>query len=190
MRRSLHVRDVKYWVQRNYPNATLLGKGMTGLAYDIGDNKVLRLQTDENSYLLLTDWCIEVKSDHSPVIHENLGLVMELHKCDVYGFITEKLQKSGRGGLTNKIVREVNNYNSLNCPMEKLDYFLASDFAQSLPESMREYFQDLRDTIGNLSNVGLDFAGQNIMQRSDGTLVFNDVVCDTKLIRSLRVCNG
>lgn len=182
----------------------LIASGMFSGIFESGNpNTVLKLTACPASYLLLTDNALKIEDVHSPKLIQNYGQVGEylvgknvkethLTKPNrklvpLYLFEVEKLEKIAKGenrslalNLTYELRRKLallEYGSSVRGATAKILIELSKELPQlQNTPSIANYFEKLNQFVGNYGDAFYDIHAANLMQRSDGTVVFSDPV--------------
>lgn len=182
----------------------LIGSGMFSGIFESGDpNTVLKLTTCAATYQMLTDSTLGIDDIHSPKIIKNYGHVGDYmigkniketkitkpvrKLVPLYLFEVERLEKISKGNnrsialnltfeLRNRLA-EMKHDESVRGATAKI----LMEMGQDLPNlkqitTLPAYFEKLNNFVANYKNAFYDIHAANLMQRSDGTIVFSDPV--------------
>lgn len=181
-----------------------IGRGQFCAVYAAEDHAVLKLTADSIQLESVRDYLI---GPHFPKVLETFGYVGEQHAGDVdlLMYKSERLNPMrtadiGTRRLARKVIRSVdqcwnsataiNKSNHSGSHPSRLASRSEATLEQlvedtSLPESIREAFEDILRMAQNYQNIVLDFHGANLMVRGTDELVFNDVVVSAERLAAL-----
>jgi hypothetical protein len=144
-------------------------------------DRLLKLMADTPGYLYLTDRYAP-KGPHTPVIHEDFGIVGETQAGEtLYLVEVEKLIHRPRAHPSNRILKKAYGI-SFAARMGRWGSGVPSNLPEDpeeypwLPPSLAEFFGELNQFVVDMQ-VSLDYnIGKNYLLRANGELVANDPV--------------
>ena len=193
--RFLNMRELSHVRRNHLAKQACIGKGSFASVFapSVESRTVSKVTTDICSYHLLADgvWHL-TRADvevHFPRLVENHGEVGESRGLTAYLVEVERLYPVSTTEHRRRIDGWANEYEALHRSTfvhHNLDerFHLASrEFCKRLAaredEPYRKVFEAMHDFLRDYGGA-LDLKRSNFMCRSDGTLVWNDVVFDVK----------
>ena len=179
-------------IRRQYAHKkTLIGKGSFASVYAAdGDDTVTKITLDQISYALLADgYWLSVREPAEaffPKLIQDFGAVGTQNESSVYAVELERL-KPVSGANRKKVLSWTRQFDAVSSSkgyrlLSPLAKEICANFCYEMAERETECssaFSALADFVINF-DCNLDFKPSNFMERSDGSLVFNDVVFDGK----------
>ena len=142
---------------------------------------------------------------HFPKLLANEGCVGDQFQgdCSLFLFKSERLKRTREADvatrkLARQVLKAVDECWSSEEAMNKSHLLRGTDAAKqsmrtsvaleqlvemkSLPESVREAFEDIQRMVWDYNDLAIDFHGANLMVRGTDELVFNDIIVDGSLL--------
>jgi hypothetical protein len=161
----------------------VMARGAFSAVFDNGKT-IYKLTLDRYAYLLGCDRMIACTGRHFTEVLYNFDQVGEVDGCPLYLFECEKLEKLPKTGEVRALARKV----VKKCVTSSLRCLEALAKDESLPESLRDAFDDLSTFASNVEHGwSVDIHSANLMMRpSDGELVLSDPLADWPTISRLQ----
>lgn len=190
----------------------LIASGMFSGVFESGNpNTVLKLTACPATYYMLNDEAIKIDDIHSPKLIKNYGQVGEylvgknvketnLTKPNkklvpLFLFEVERLEKISKGpnrslalNLTYELRRRLAGLEH-GISVRGATAKILIEMANQLPQlkdvpTLLPYFEKLNNFVGSYGDAFYDIHAANLMQRSDGTIVFSDPVGSIEIYTS------